>query len=181
VLRDVLARRYSKAFFESQPSIENSIKTHEDLEAFASLFEESHAMRVIMLSPSFTADEKTAFINQLSEQKGWQEETKSFIQLLAEKNRIRYVKEVVQALGKLIDQAQGRKRVKILTAKPFSEEETRRVRHRMGEITGQEVEMSVDVDPALIGGMVVQIGSRVFDGSVRGKLEALTERLVKGA
>ena len=124
MLKGVLARRYSKAFFESQPSLEKSVKTHGDLESFASLFEESHAMRVFMFSPSFTADEKTAFINQLSEQNGWQEETKRFVQLLVKKNRIRYVKEVVQALVQLIDEAQGLKRVRILTAKPLSEEES---------------------------------------------------------
>jgi F-type H+-transporting ATPase subunit delta len=181
VFKDVLARRYSKAFFESQPSIEKSVKTFDDLETLASLFEESHAVRVFLLSPSFIPEEKIAFINQISEQNGWRDETKRFARLLIEKNRIRYIKEVVQALGQLIDQAQGRKRVKILTATPFNEEQTNRIRQRMREITGQEVEVSVDVDSSLIGGMLVQIGSRVFDGSVRGRLEALTDRLVKGA
>ncbi len=87
---------------------------------------------------------------------------------------------MVQALGQLIDEAEGRKRAKILTAKSLSDTDKNRVRDRMREIIGQEVEVSVDVSPALIGGLSVQIGSRVFDGSLRGKMESLTERLVKG-
>ncbi len=180
MFKDVLARRYAKAFFESQPNIEKVIHTQGELDGLAALFESSHAIRVFMLSPGFSLEEKISFIHYLGDQKGWQSETKDFLRLLIENSRFRYLKEVVQALGQLIDEAEGRKRVKILTAKSLSDTDKNRVRDRMREIIGQEVEVSVDVSPALIGGLSVQIGSRVFDGSLRGKMESLTERLVKG-
>ena len=178
--KDVLAKRYAKAFFESQPSLKKVIQTHKDLETLVSLYEASHHLQVFFLSPNFIPQEKIAFINQAAQREGWQKATVRFLRLLIEKNRIRSIKDVAQALGHLIDEAQGKKRVTIMTARRLSDGEKVRIRNRMRSIASQEVEIEVEVDPGLIGGVYIQVGSKVFDGTIQGKLEALTGRLVKG-
>ena len=178
--KDVLAKRYAKAFFESQPSLEKVIQTHKELEALVSLYETSHHLQVFFLSPNFIPQEKIAFINQAGHREGWQEATVRFLKLLIEKNRFRSIKDLTQALGNMIDEAQGKQRVTIKTARPLSHGEKDRIRNRMMSISSQEMEVQVEVAPGVIGGIYIQVGSKVFDGTIKGRLEALTGRLVKG-
>lgn len=178
--KDVLAKRYAKAFFESQSSLEKVIQTHKDLESLVSLYEGSPHLQVFFLSPNFVPQEKMAFIDQIAGREEWQEATVRFLKLLIEKKRIRSLKDVTQAMGNMIDEAQGKKRVSILTARPLNDEEKDRIRNRMRSISKQEVEVQVEVDPRVIGGILIQVGGKVFDGTIQGRLEALTGRLVKG-
>jgi F-type H+-transporting ATPase subunit delta len=167
VFKDVIARRYAKALFQGQPTLERMLLIQRDLVNLVARLDSVPALRVLLHNPGFTPDEKMSVLTRMSEEGGWQGETRDFLRLLVRRNRFRFLKEVVQALAHLIDEAQGRKRVRILTAKALKNEEKGLIRNRMRSIIGQEVEVHLEVDPRLIGGMSVQVGSLVFDGSLR--------------
>ena len=179
MFKDVIARRYAKALFQGLP-LERMLLIQRDLVNLVAQLDSVPTLRVLLHNPGFTPDEKIRVLTRMSEEGGWQGETRNFLRLLVLRNRFRYLKEVVQALTHLIDEAQGRRRVRILTAKPLKNKEQEEIRNRMRSITGQEVEVHLGVEPRLLGGMSVQIGSLVFDGSLHGRLMGLADRLVKG-
>ena len=101
--------------------------------------------------------------------------------LLVRRGRIELLPEVAAQLRRLYDQRQGIVKATVTSAAPLTEAETIALRERLAGMTGGRVDLSVQVDPAILGGVMVRLGDRLIDGSVRGRLERLRTRLASGA
>jgi len=105
---------------------------------------------------------------------------RNLVLLLVQRGRIELLPRVAAELRRLWEQRQGIVRAVVTSAAPLSEAETDAVRAKLAAMTGDQVEVELQVDPALLGGLLVRMGDRLIDGSVRGRLERLRARLTSG-
>ena len=97
----------------------------------------------------------------------------NFLLLLADRSRLAYLPAIIQEFRDLADGRLGRIRAKVTSAVPLSPDEAKRIAERLAQGQKAQVIVETSVDPALLGGVVAQVGSLVYDGSVRSQLEEL--------
>jgi F-type H+-transporting ATPase subunit delta len=102
----------------------------------------------------------------------------NFLHVLNSKDRLSLVRHVAAAYRDLLDQRAKRLRVKVRSAVPLSESQSERLRQEIAQATGLEPVIAARIDPELLGGMIVQIGDRVFDSSVRTRIETIRNQLL---
>ncbi len=106
---------------------------------------------------------------------------RNLVLLLVRRGRIELLPEVAAQLRRLYDQQQGIVSATVTSAAPLTDADVSALRERLAGMTGGRVEISLQVDPDIMGGVMVRIGDRLIDGSVRGRLERLRTRLAAGA
>jgi F-type H+-transporting ATPase subunit delta len=105
----------------------------------------------------------------------------NFIGVLNQNNRLDLLRPIAAAYNDMLDQRAGRIRVSVRSAVPLDDGEQDRIRQTLGTAFGKQPVLSVRVDPELLGGLVVQVGDKVYDSSVRSRLEALRTQLLAGS
>ena len=103
----------------------------------------------------------------------------NFIGILVDRDRLPILEEIIKAYQKLLDERLGIVRARVTSAYLLDHSEQQRLAARLEQATGKQIRMEVTVDPSLIGGVVAQVGSTIYDGSVRHQLEAFKTRLVE--
>jgi len=106
---------------------------------------------------------------------------RNLVLLLVRRGRIELLPEVAAQLRRLYDQRLGVVKATVTSAAPLTEAETTALRERLAGMTGGRVDLDTQVDPAILGGVMVRLGDRLIDGSVRGRLERLRTKLASGA
>ena len=104
----------------------------------------------------------------------------NFINILIDRNRLPLFDEIIAEYQRLLDQRLGTVRARVTSAQTLDATQHQELAARLAEVTGKQVIMEVAVDPSLIGGVVAQVGSTIYDGSVRQQLQAFKSRLVGG-
>ncbi|PIQ83928.1 MAG: ATP synthase F1 subunit delta [Candidatus Omnitrophica bacterium CG11_big_fil_rev_8_21_14_0_20_63_9] len=173
---DPIASRYAQALFEAA-SAEGSVEeTLKELELIGRLFDEEPLLRELFLNPDVDPEDKVGIFERVL--KGsWSDTVRAFTRMLVSFGRESHIPQIVEALSDLVDAAQGRLRVVVRSAHPLPETVVSRLRARLEQAERKTVEVRAEVDPALIGGVQVELDHRVIDGSVRRQLAELRERL----
>ena len=175
----IVAKRYAKALVELSYERNAVDKTRTDLAAFSEVVDSSATLQKLFASPAITPEAKTAVIGELADKLGLQQTTKRFIEYLATTGRIRHVREVRDAFEDILAERQNRARATVTTAAALSGSELAEIKKKLESVTGKQVEIDAQVDPAVIGGARSQIGSMVYDGTIRNQLAKMRERLAK--
>lgn len=172
----VAERMYARALFEAAQEHGRVEAVQRDLSAFAGAVEGSPELAQFLANPQVDPTAKAGVLAELSE--GADELVRNFLRLIAGKGRAGQVAGIRDEFQALVDRAQGRVAVELTTAFELSDEEASAIVSQIEQASGQSVEAVRRVDPALIGGMVLQAGSLRVDASVRGRLERLRQGLV---
>ncbi len=175
----IVAKRYAKALVELSHEKNLVDKTRADLAAFAEAVDGQAALQKLFSSPAFTPDAKKTVIGELASKLGLQQTTKRFIEHLAETGRIRYVREMREAFEELLAERQNRAIARVTTAAALGGGEIAEIKKKLESVTGKQVEVDAKVDAAVIGGARAQIGSVVYDGTIRNQLSKLRDQLAK--
>jgi F-type H+-transporting ATPase subunit delta len=175
----IIAKRYAKALVELSHEKNIVDKTRDDLSAFSAAVDGQVTLQKLFASPSVTPDAKKTVIAELSSRLGLQRTSQRFIEYLAETGRIRYVREVREAFEELLAERQNRAIARLTTASALGPAELTEIKQKLEGVTGKKVEVDAQVDAALIGGARAQIGSVIFDGTIRNQLGKMRERLAK--
>jgi F-type H+-transporting ATPase subunit delta len=177
----IFASRYARAFAEAVEDARlDSAEVDRQLSDFAFAWHESHELRQVFESPVFPAVQKVAVLDKLNERIGLSPLVRNFLAVLIDHDRIGSFDEVAAAYRGEIDRRQGIFEVNIVSARPLGEEERKALEDQVGQLAGGRVKASYREDPILLGGVIVTIGSTVYDGSVRGRLDRLKEELIAG-
>ncbi len=177
MLKRAIGSRYAKALFELAKDTNALAAAEKDLPQVAQAVEREPDLKSFLVHPAIGATEKKALLEKLF--KGRISDTIfDFLCLLVDKNREEYVQIINEELQELILEHQGRQIMRIFTPFELSPELKQIVRDGLAKSTGKIVEIQEVVDPALIGGIKVQIGDKVFDGSLRSGLDNLRETLM---
>jgi len=177
--RDSGARRYAEAAFGVAMRDDTLETWRSDLDAAASVAADERALTVLA-NPSIAAERRAAVLTQLLGGRISQP-VQNLIQLLLRRGRIEELSRVDAEFRRLDDRRQGITHATATSAAALSPDEVRALTQRLEQSTGGRIALDVQVDPSLLGGLVVRVGDRLIDGSVRGRLERLRNRLISGA
>ena len=165
-----LAKRYARAFFDIAVE-EGKIEDYgRELAAFATLIAQNKALQEFLANPIFELKSKKNVIEELLGRTQISGRTANFLRLLVDKQRIGILGEVENAYKEFMDKSLKKVRVSVKTAYPLTSELEGALKQRVAEMTGKEVEMTVEDDASLIGGLIVRVGDTMFDGSIKTQL-----------
>jgi F-type H+-transporting ATPase subunit delta len=171
----VAHRMYARALFGAAQEADRVDAVASDVAALAAAIEEVPELRAFLRNPQIEPTGKAAVLEQLATDAD--ELVRNFVRLVAEKGRAGEIPEISADLDALVAQAQNRLAVELTTSYELSDDEARSIVKTIETASGRTVEATRSVDPSLIGGIVLQIGSHRADGSVRGRLERLRHEL----
>jgi F-type H+-transporting ATPase subunit delta len=140
----------------------------------------SAELRTFFINPATPVAQKIAILDKMNETMGMQKELRNLLAALIANNRMGHVAEVAVAWRRILREQRGIKPAEIVSARELGEDERQSLVAQMGKLAGGKIDASFTLDPSILGGTVVRIGSTVYDGSVRGRLERLKEALVSG-
>lgn len=173
-----MAGRYALALFNLASEAGVIDQVGDDLRAFGELIDESPDLQRLVRSPVFSADDQSRALEALLARVGISGIASNFLRLVASKRRLFAVRSMIADYNTLNDAHRKVVRAQVTVAEPLSEEHLAALKSALNEATGgQSVALDVKVDPAIIGGLVVKLGSRMVDGSLRTKLNALRTRM----
>jgi F-type H+-transporting ATPase subunit delta len=173
-----IAKRYAKALAELAEEKKIVDKTKADLAELVAAVEAQPALRKLFSSPVFTPENKKAVIKELAAKLGLQATTQRFVEHLAETGRIRYVKDVNEAFISLLAERQNRAVATLTTAAAINSGELSDIKKKLEALTGKQVDLEAKVDASLIGGARAQIGSVIYDGTIKNQLAKMRMKLV---
>lgn len=174
----IYASRYARAFadviFEEHLDPKDAQRQLADFQA---AWNESRELREFFLDPSFPVEQKVELLDKLNGKLGMAQPTRNFIAVLIRHNRMAGFPDVAAEFGREVNRRLGIHEAKVVSARALGDDERRDLEKQIATLTGGQVEAQYEVDSSLLGGVVVQTGSTVYDGSVRGRLDRLREQL----
>ena len=174
-----LATVYSRALFEVAEEHDVLDRIHKELGQFADAVDENRSLQVFFFSPYFSSQEKKDGIRKLI--KGADKRFVQFLELLAERHRMPAIFRIRRAFDELWREERKLLSVRVTSAVDLDKKTVRDIGKRIEEQTGKKIELTADVDPDVLGGIVLQVGNMVLDASVRNKLERLRKQVAKAA
>jgi F-type H+-transporting ATPase subunit delta len=173
-----VAERYAQALFSLAQERNITDAVAEALGSFGEMIEQSQDLRRFVASPVFSAEEQLKAITALLNQYGFGDVTANFIKLVASKRRLFVLPEIIRAYIALNDKAKGVTQAQVTVAAPLSSDHSSALEDALRQVSGgKTVKVNVKVDPSIIGGIVVKLGSRMVDASLKTKLNSLRTRM----
>jgi F-type H+-transporting ATPase subunit delta len=179
VNKSTIGRRYASALFQllDQSGIEPARSA---LSALRQGLEEAPALKHVLASPVFDFEEKQTVLNELSQRLQAPLVMRDFLTQLLKKNRAMLLPEISEAFAELADQQQGVQQVWVASAKPLQHDEKEQIKQDLSQTLRHGVDVVFEIDPHLIAGLRIKIGSRVFDNTISGRLTGMHDQLTKG-
>ncbi|MDE3200631.1 MAG: ATP synthase F1 subunit delta [Acidobacteriota bacterium] len=176
-----LASRYANAFLEVVTSAKlDTAAVDRQLNDFLATWDGSAELRALFSNPAVAASQKVAFLDTLNKKLGMAVPLRNLIAVLIDNDRIMSVHDVAEAYRQQMQERLGIKQAEIVTARELDAIEREALIAGVGKLAGARIEPTFKLDKSILGGTVVRIGSTVYDGSVRGRLERLREEMNAG-
>ena len=169
--------RYAKSLAEVvfEENIEQ--KVTEDLATYNEIFHAVPDLLEVFHSPAIPRESKEKLLGELLLRYPVAQVTANFLRILLQHNRIRYFMQVRDRYLKSVNEYKGIVSAQVTVAAPLPDNAVRNLEDRLGKLTGKSVNVELKTDDELLGGIVVQLGSTVFDGSIRTQLAEMKRRL----
>ena len=173
-----VAERYAQALFSLAQEQNSTDAVADALSNFGSLITQSADLQRFVASPVFSAEEQVKAISAILSQLGFSGITANFIKLVATKRRLFVLPDMIRAFNALNDKVKGVTKAQVTVAEPLSPDHTAALEEALRQVSGgQTVKVNVNIDPSIIGGIVVKLGSRMVDASLKTKLNSLRTRM----
>ena len=173
-----MAGRYASALFSLAREGQATDQVAAALKTFDGMIAESADLARLVRSPVFSAAEQTKALTALLDKAGIAGIAANFIKLVAAKRRLFAIRDMIANYEKLYDSWRGVARAEVTSAAALSDAHVAALKEALKGVTGgKDVEISVKVEPSIIGGLVVKLGSRMVDGSLKTKLNAIRTRM----
>jgi F-type H+-transporting ATPase subunit delta len=175
-----VASRYARALVDvvlSPTSRTEPSRVRSDLRSFQETLAASPELVSALESPAVKRPRKRAVVDRIARQLDLAPVARNFLLVLAGHRRIPELGGIVEAFEKIVDERLGRLQVEVVSASELKPPQQSALAQRLQAITGKDVRLNVKVDRDLMGGVVLRLGSTVYDGSVRGQLDSLARQL----
>ncbi len=150
------------------------------LAEFAHALRISPALREVLYNPSFQLEKRIAIVDRLAVRLHAGREVRNFIVVMLRNGRLHAFDEVLARFRAELARRKGTVEARVVSARPLDRNERQAIEEEAAKLAGTHVLASYAEDASLVGGVVLQIGSTVYDGSVRGRLERMKEQLIAG-
>lgn len=168
-----VAERYANALFELALEAGSLEVAAADFARVAALLDESAELRRLVRSPVFSADGQYRAIAAVLDKAAISGLVANLVKVAAQNRRLFSVPDVITAFGRLLARHRGEVSAEVTSANPLSEAQIKDLKSALKATLDKDVSLETSVDPSLIGGLIVRVGSRMIDGSVRTKLNSL--------
>jgi F-type H+-transporting ATPase subunit delta len=165
--------RYATALFELARDEQSVDAVQADLDKFNAMLAESVDLRRLVRSPVFGAEVQLKALSAVLDQAGISGAAGNFLKVLTANRRLFAVAEVIRAFNSLVAKYRGEASADVTVADALSDKNLDALKVALKAVTGKDVTLNVKVDPAIIGGLVVKVGSRMVDSSLRTKLNSI--------
>ena len=172
------AIRYARALLDVAVKEQADLEQIErELAQFAGLFTQYPLLEKVLINPAVPVPRKRAAVADLLARAGFSPIVSKLLTLLADRDRLVLVPELLAAYGERLLDYRNVVRAEVTTAAPIGDERAQAIQRGLANLTGRTVKLSTKVDQSIIGGMVARIGSTVYDASVTRQLERMREKL----
>ena len=175
-----IARRYAGALADVVIERREEREVQAELDQWAQLIEGNPQLKEVFANPTVPYDQKRKVLEDLISHTRVRETTASFLRVLLRNQRLSQLRDVAVRFGLVLDERSGVVAASVTTARPMPEDLKSALQQTLAEATGRKVTLSFTTDETIIGGLVARIGSTIYDGSVQGHLERLSEELAGG-
>jgi F-type H+-transporting ATPase subunit delta len=173
-----VAGRYARAFADVVEDQKVSPdKAVQELSAMAALVQESAELRNVLLNPGVEHTQKLALLDAIVKRIGATKLLRNFVAVLIDHKRILQIGEITEAVKQELERRMGIAEARVSSFRTLSEAEKKSLEKQLTAVTGKTVRATYSDDPGLLGGAVVRIGSTIYDGSVRGRLQRMKEEI----
>jgi F-type H+-transporting ATPase subunit delta len=172
-----IAQVYARALFEVAQEHDKLDLVREQLGQFADALNESADLRVFFFSPYFSTEEKKDGLHKALT--GADPAIVNFLETLLERHRMPVIFRIRDEYGRLWDQENKLLPVEVTSAVDLDEATVKSIGERIGEQTGQRVELTSRVDPAILGGIVLRVGNSILDASIKHRLDQLRKHVAQ--
>jgi F-type H+-transporting ATPase subunit delta len=174
-----IASRYSKALFQLAKSEDQLIRWDKDLAALSELLEKNPKLREVLESPLVSSEEKNRTLSRIAQEK-FDPQLMHFLSLLLEKGRFNYLPEMIKDYSKRVREKLDALLVRVVVPDYLDDETKEKLKNKLEKTYHKKIEFRVEVDPKMIGGLILIIGNQMLDFSIRGRLQRLKEALLAG-
>lgn len=177
----VTAMRYATALIDTAEKHKKIDDVAQDINDIEAMLNDSKDMQLFVKSPLISASEKSKTVEAIASKAKLQDITTNFLKLLAENGRLDMIILMIKAVRKEISVRRGEVVADVKSAFPLDAKQQQDLQAALKKAVGKEIAINVEIDKDLIGGMVVTVGSQMFDASVKRKLERLRVAMMSGA
>jgi F-type H+-transporting ATPase subunit delta len=175
----VFAARYARALADVVLDAKlNTAEVEQQLKDFAATFAGSKDLRELLLNPSISAQKRVAILDKINGRVGCGPKVRNFLAVLIRHERLGAMDEILEEYRQEMNRRLSISDAEVVTARRLADQERVKLEGQVTALAGNRVIATFREDKSLIGGAIVRIGSTIYDGSVRGRLERLKERLV---
>lgn len=180
MISNVIARRYAKALIATLEKSRDYDHLQKELVKIYDYLTANPEVAAFLDNPTVSLEGKRKVLLSVQDELSVPALVSRFIHLLLEKDRLRYLDAVLRYFEEIANQKQNRLKVAVKGASALSSKQTDRIKNRFRQLTGKEIILNVEVDPEILGGLIVKIGSTIYNGSIKGQLERLKYELSRG-
>jgi len=181
VTSSAVVNRYANALADivvsPQAGIDPAVAVAQ-LRSFGEAVEGSRELRIVMASPAVSAARKRLVVRRIAEALGLHRIILNFLLVLSDHRRASALTDMIDAFAVVLDERLGFLRAEVTSANELGQQQRDQLAAELARVASSQVRMRFSVDPSLIGGVTARVGSKVYDGSVRGQLAVLRQRLL---
>ena len=178
----IVARRYAKALFAiGKEKGDAELEAYgKDLAAFATVLEQTPELVKVFRNPIFTVTEKKAVVDKILSRLAPSQTIRNFFMLLADNGRLPYIPEMNAYFGVLLDDHKGVVRGELVTAIDLADAKQDEVKKQLEAQLGKQLVLDFASEPAILGGVVLKVGDKILDASLRAQLSNMKEAMKRG-
>lgn len=175
-----IAERYASALFDLADERMALDEVAEDLRSLKRMLDESDDFRKLVRSPVVKSDDQARAMAAIGDRAGLSPLTRNFIGVVAKNRRLFALEGMIAGFLQILARRRGEITAEVTAAKPLSDAQKAALEESLRQVVAGKVSIDLTVDPSLLGGLVVKVGSRLFDSSIRTKLQRM-QQAIRGA
>src|SRR5271170_3969516 len=168
-----MAGRYATALFDLAQETNTIDMTRAELERFDALVAESADLERLVRSPVFSADEQLHALSGVLDRAGIGGLAAQFLKLVTSNRRLFAVRDMVRGYRELVAEHEGEATAEVIVAEALKDDHVAALRSALKAVSGKDVDLNITIDSGIIGGLVIKLGSRMVDSSLRTKLNSI--------
>nr|WP_304655501.1 F0F1 ATP synthase subunit delta [Neorhizobium galegae] len=168
-----VAERYASSLFELSLEAGSIDKVGADLDRFQALLDESEDLRRLVASPVFSAEDQQNAVIAVAQKAGISGLVANFLKVVAGNRRLFAIPGMIRAFRQIAAEHRGEITAEVTSAHALSQAQENELKSALKGVTGKDVTIAVTIDPSILGGLIVKVGSRQIDTSLRTKLSTL--------
>ena len=176
---ETVARRYANALVDVVAQNNEISVVQTELGQFAQLMNESPQLAVVFRNPAVPYEQKSKILETLLQRTNPAKTTANFLRILLQNARLADLSVIVERINTVLEERAGIVSAEVTTAQPLAPEQQTALQSKLQTVTGKKVVLNFKINPEIIGGVVTQIGSTIYDGSIKNQLEQLREQMIR--